>query len=153
MLITVALCETSDVHSDNVQSSSDQLNSISILTKQNNNKPDSFNNFNVNNKKDYGYLQFGHNDFMEVNGLADSNPSPQAYYYDRPDIPFDQEDTPLGEEGSSSNRESQESPLDRRAQSSDKLEDFSGYVYPKPENPIEYPEQPVKKSTTNGYES
>lgn len=88
---------------------------------------------------------------MEVNGLADSNPSPQTYYYDRPDVPFNQED--IGEEGSSSNRESQETLLDRRTQSSDKLEDFSGYAYPIPENPIKYPEHSVKRSTTDGYEN
>lgn len=92
---------------------------------------------------------------MEVNGLAygsgnvntvddsanetddddDERPTYKPYYYQKPAVPFH---PPI---------KTVMATTTTKSRAAEKLEDFAGYNYPKPPNPMMYPEQPAKTTT------
>ena len=140
-----ALCDVSEILNRHKES----VNSISSSSKLDFSKGTSFSKNNV--YKNYGnrdnnIMRFGKSDYMEVNSLADQR---QAYYYDKPSIPFGFEES----RGSAEVIETVRVDDDRQTSSSGKLEDFAGYHYPKPANPMVLPELPIKTSTTETVET
>lgn len=130
----------------------DSLDSISIITKQ---------ELNDNSdllKNTVGYKPYAFSkmmmqliDFMEINQLSepinrnslDGNQQRVKYFYNKPKIPFDAEDRSQEE----IDYEMQSPKNDRKPI---KLETFDGYDYPKPLNPMTYPEK-ATTSTTESY--
>lgn len=90
-------------------------------------------------------------DFMEINRLSEpinrnslEGNQRVKYYYNKPKIPFDVEDrSPEEIDYGIQSPKNDQKPI--------KLETFSGYVYPKPMNPMTYPEKQTT-STTESYE-
>lgn len=136
----------------------DSLDSISIITKQelyDNNEP---NNDELLKNTVHGYRPYSFSkmmmqliDFMEINRLSEpinrnslEGNERTKYFYDKPKIPFDVED-----------KSTEEIDYTVQAPKSDrkpiKLETFDGYDYPKPQNPMTYPERSTT-STTESYE-
>lgn len=84
--------------STTASSNAENSNSFSILTKEFLNKPDDIDLKQRNNKKPNGVRNLAPFPTIRVNGLDANNidndgPSePRAYYYEKPSIPFDEED-------------------------------------------------------------
>lgn len=131
----------------------DSLDSISIITKQELNE-----NNDLPKKNLFGYRPYSFSkmmmqliDFMEINRLSEAvnrnslvGNERVKYYYDKPIIPFDAEESSIEQVDYKT-----QSPKDNRKPI--KLETFNGYEYPKPPNPMTYPEKPIT-STTEDYE-
>lgn len=150
------LCDVSHLLSTSSTTQSpttkDSLDSISIITKQELNEN---NDLLKNNNVDYKPYSFSKMmmqliDFMEINRLSeptnrnslDGNQRTK-YYYNKPQIPFDVEDRSPEEIDYGLQSPKEEKPI--------KFETFNGYDYPKPVNPMTYPEKPTT-STTEGYD-
>ncbi len=128
----------------------DSLDSISIITKEELND-----NTDLLLKNNVGYRPYSFSkmmmqliDFMEINRLSEpvnrnslEGNGRVKYYYDKPKIPFDVEESREEIDYRNQSPKTDRKPI--------KLETFSGYDYPKPLNPMTYPE----KSTTSTTES
>ncbi|KAJ6645231.1 hypothetical protein Bhyg_00435 [Pseudolycoriella hygida] len=131
----------------------DSLDSISIITKEELNDNTDF------PKKNFAYKPYSFSkmmmqliDFMEINQLSEpisrnslDGHQRVKYYYNKPKIPFDAEENRSQEEIDFGMQTPKQDPNPIR------LETFNGYDYPKPPNPMTYPEKPTT-STTESYE-
>lgn len=130
----------------------DSLDSISIITKQELNDNSDLLKNNVGYKPySFSKMMMQLIDFMEINQLSepinrnsiDGNQRVK-YYYNKPKIPFDaEESSPEEIDIEIQSPKYDEKPI--------KLETFSGYDYPKPLNPMTYPEK-TTTSTTESYD-
>lgn len=130
----------------------DSLDSISIITKQELNDNSDLLKNNVGYKPySFSKMMMQLIDFMEINQLSEPiNRNSLAgnqrvkYYYNKPKIPFDVEDrSPEEIDYGVQSPKNDQKPI--------KLETFNGYDYPKPLNPMTYPEKSTT-STTESYE-
>ncbi|XP_037048366.1 uncharacterized protein LOC119082819 [Bradysia coprophila] len=130
----------------------DSLDSISIITKQELNDNSDLLKNNVVGYRPYSFSKMMMQliDFMEINQLSEPvnrnslvGNERVKYYYDKPQIPFDAEETSREEIDYRTQSPKDDRPI--------KLETFTGYEYPKPPNPMTYPEKSTT-STTESYE-
>lgn len=150
------LCDVSHLFTDPTTTESpttkDSLDSISIITKQELNDNSGLLKNNVGFRPySFSKMMMQLIDFMEINQLSEpiNRNSLQGnervkYYYNKPKIPFDVEDKSQEEvDYTMQSPKYDKKPI--------KLEVFSGYDYPKPLNPMTYPEKSTT-STTESYE-
>jgi len=155
-VISCMLCDVSHLFSTSSTTSTtqspttkDSLDSISIITKQELNDNSDLLKNNVEYKPySFSKMMMELIDFIEINRLSEpvnrnslKRNERTKYYYNKPKIPFDSEDGSQEEvDYSTLTPKTDEKPI--------KLETFNGYDYPKPLNPMTYPE----RSTTEIYD-